>query len=94
VTLHPLVFWTVIDAFPQIAEYQIRLRDDGLHVLLVVREGTEVEKTCSLLAAELAAELLRRGCRELPVRPVLVPEIPRERTVGQKLKRIRDDRTA
>jgi phenylacetate-CoA ligase len=86
VRVHPLTFWTVLDPIAELAQYQVVLRTDGLHLLLVPRERADLTRIVPRIADELGVEFSKQGAKIPVLHPTIVDSIARDKSIGAKMK--------
>jgi len=90
--LHPMTLRAPLDALADVAQYQLVLRDDGLHVLVVPVEPSGSQDVLECVQRRVGEALSRHGLREVPVRARAVAELPRDASIGAKIRLVRDAR--
>jgi phenylacetate-CoA ligase len=91
VRVHPLTFWTVLDPIAELAQYQVVLRNDGLHLMLVPREHADLAQIVPRIAQELGVEFAKQGARIPALYPTIVETIARDKSIGAKMKLVRNE---
>jgi phenylacetate-coenzyme A ligase PaaK-like adenylate-forming protein len=86
VAVHPLTLRSPMSALPGLRQYKIVHDDDGLHVLLVVRDAVPGEEICRRVDATLRSELLAAGVASPRLEVAVVAELPREQAHSGKFK--------
>jgi phenylacetate-CoA ligase len=86
VAVHPLTLRSPMSALPGLRQYKMILDDDGLHVLLVLRDAVAGEEICRRVDATLRSVLLAAGVASPRLEVAVVAELPREQAHSGKFK--------
>lgn len=79
IPVHPVHFWTAIDAVPEVKDYQVVQELDGIHVRAVLRQSADREAVAGRIAGELSRRLEKLGVAvTAPVRVEIAGEIARD----------------
>jgi len=88
VTVHPLTLQSPMEALAELRQYKIVHDDDGLHVLVVVRDAAAVAEVSRRIEATLRSVLLDAGVADPRLEVTIVAELPREQGHSAKFKLI------
>ena len=88
VTVHPLTLRSPMAALPELRQYKIVHDDEGLHVLLVLRDPAPGEEISRRVDAALRSKLLAAGVAGPRLDVTVVAELPREQGHSAKFKLI------
>jgi len=88
VTVHPLTLRSPMAALPELRQYKIIHDDDGLHVLVVLRDAIPEDELTRRVDATLRSKLLAAGVASPRLAVVIVAELPREQGHSAKFKLI------
>ena len=88
VTVHPLTLRSPMAALPELRQYKIIHDDDGLHVLVVLRDAIPEDELTQRVDATLRSKLLAAGVASPRLAVVIVAELPREQGHSAKFKLI------
>ena len=88
VTVHPLTLRSPMAALPELRQYKIIHDDDGLHVLVVLRDAISGDELSRRVDATLRSKLLAAGVASPRLEVVIVAELPREQGHSAKFKLI------
>jgi phenylacetate-CoA ligase len=88
VAVHPLTLRSPMAALPELRQYKIIHDDDGLHVLVVLRDAIPGDELSRRVDATLRSGLLAAGVASPRLEVVIVAELPREQGHSAKFKLI------
>ena len=88
VAVHPLTLRSPMAALPELRQYKIIHDDDGLHVLVVLRDAIPGDELSRRVDATLRSKLLAAGVASPRLEVVIVAELPREQGHSAKFKLI------
>ncbi len=88
VAVHPLTLRSPMAALPELRQYKIIHDDDGLHVLVVLRDAIPGDELSRRVYATLQSKLLAAGVASPRLEVVIVAELPREQGHSAKFKLI------
>jgi phenylacetate-coenzyme A ligase PaaK-like adenylate-forming protein len=88
VAVHPLTLRSPMAALPELRQYKIVHDDDGLHVLVVLRDAVPGDEISRRVDATLRSKLLAAGVASPRLEVVIVAELPREQGHSAKFKLI------
>ena len=86
--VHPHTLKSPMAALPELRQYKIVHDDDGLHVLVVLRDAAPADDVSSRIDATLRSELLAAGVADTRLEVSIVAELPREEGHSAKFKLI------
>jgi phenylacetate-CoA ligase len=88
VAVHPLTLRSPMAALPELRQYKIVHDDDGLHVLVVLRDAAAADETTRRIEVTLRSKLLAAGVANHRLEVAIVAELPREQGHSAKFKLI------
>ncbi|HYM46583.1 MAG TPA: hypothetical protein VES65_10565 [Solirubrobacteraceae bacterium] len=88
IAVHPLTLRGPMAGLPELRQYKIVHDDDGLHVLLVLRDAAPVDEVSRRIDATLRSKLLVAGVADPRLDVSIVAELPREQGHSAKFKLI------
>jgi putative adenylate-forming enzyme len=88
IAVHPLTLRSPMAALPELRQYKIVHDDDGLHVLVVLRDAVAGEDISRRVDATLRSKLLAAGVPSPRLDVAIVAELPREQGHSAKFKLI------
>ncbi|MGA2319353.1 MAG: hypothetical protein ABSG95_01250 [Solirubrobacteraceae bacterium] len=88
IAVHPLTLRSPMAALPELRQYKIVHDDEGLHVLLVLRDAAPGEEISRRVDAALRSRLLVAGVAGPRLEVTVVDELPREQGHSAKFKLI------
>ncbi len=88
IAVHPHTLKSPMAALPELRQYKIVHNQDGLHVLVVLRDAVPVDEVARRIDATLHSELLAAGVADLRIDVSIVDELPREQGHSAKFKLI------
>jgi len=88
IAVHPHTLKSPMAALPELRQYKIIHDDDGLHVLLVLRDAAPAHEVSRRIDATLRSKLLAAGVADPRLEVSIVAELPRERGHSAKFKLI------
>jgi phenylacetate-CoA ligase len=88
IALHPLALRSPMAALPELRQYKIIHDDDGLHVLVVLRDALPGNEISRRVDATLRSKLLAAGVASPRLDVAIVAELPREEGHSAKFKLI------
>jgi putative adenylate-forming enzyme len=88
VAVHPLTLRSPMAALPELRQYKIVHDDDGLHVLVVLRDAVAGDEISRRVDATLRSKLLAAGVVSPRLEVAIVAELPREQGHSAKFKLI------
>ncbi len=88
ITVHPLTLQSPMEALAELRQYKIVHDDDGLHVLVVLRDAAAVDEVSQRIEETLRSELLDAGVADPRLEVTIVAELPREQGHSAKFKLI------
>lgn len=88
VSVHPLTLRSPMAALPELRQYKIVHDDDGLHVLVMLRDGVAADRVSQRIETTLQAKLLTAGVADPQVDVTIVSELPPDQGHGAKFKLI------
>lgn len=88
IAVHPLTLRSPMAALPELRQYKIVHDDDGLHVLVVLRDAVAGEEISRRVDATLRSKLLAAGVPSPRLDVAIVAELPREQGHSAKFKLI------
>ncbi len=88
VAVHPLTLRSSMAALPGLRQYKIVHDDDGLHVLVVLRDAVPGEEISRRVDATLRSKLLAAGVASPRLEVAIMAELPREQGHSAKFKLI------
>ncbi len=88
VAVHPLTLRSPMAVLSELRQYKIVHDDDGLHVLVVLRDAVPGDEISRLINATLRAKLLAADVASPRLEVVIVAELPREQGHSAKFKLI------
>jgi len=91
VPVHPIHFYTSMEAFEEIKEYRILLEDDGINIGIVLRGGVSGEEVANKLKASLRKEIESVGAKCPEIRVQFVDRIERDPNLMGKLKLVKSN---
>ena len=86
--VHPHTLRSPMAALPELRQYKIVHDDDGLHVLVVLRDAVPVGVVSRRIDATLRSQLLAAGVADPRLEVSIVAELPREQGHSAKFKLI------
>lgn len=86
IAVHPLTLQAPIEALAELRQYKIIHDDQGLHVLLVLRDGAVADEVSRRIEETLRSELLDAGVADPRLDVKIVAELPREQGHSGKFK--------
>ncbi len=86
VAVHPLTLRSPMAALPGLRQCKIVHDDDGLHVLVVLRDAVPGEEISRRIRATLLSRLLAAGVASPRIEVAIVAELPREQGHSAKFK--------
>ncbi len=88
IAVHPLTLRSPMAALPELRQYKIVQDDDGLHVLVVLRDTATVDEASRRIEDTLRSKLLEAGVTDPRLHIEIVAELPREQGPSAKFKLI------
>jgi phenylacetate-coenzyme A ligase PaaK-like adenylate-forming protein len=88
IAVHPLTLRSPMAAIPELRQYKIVHDDDGLHVLVVLRDAVASDETSRRIEATLRSRLAAAGVVNPQLHVAIVAELPREEGHSAKFKLI------
>jgi phenylacetate-CoA ligase len=88
IAVHPLTLRSPMAALPELRQYKIVHDDDGLHVLVVLRDAVPGDEISRRVDATLRSKLLAAGVASPRLEVAIVTELPREQGHSAKFKLI------
>ena len=88
VAVHPLTLRSPMAALPELRQYKIVHDNDGLHVLVVLRDTVPGDEISRRVDAALRSKLLDAGVASPRLQVAIVAELPREQGHSAKFKLI------
>ncbi len=88
IAVHPHTLKSPMVALGELRQYKVVHDDDGLHVLVVVRDGAAVDEVSRRIEETLCSKLLDVGVADPRLEVKIVPELPREQGPSAKFKLI------
>lgn len=88
VAVHPLTLRSPMAALPGLRQYKIVHDDNGLHVLVVLRDAVAGDEISRRVDATLRSKLLAAGVASPRLEVAIVAELPREQGHSAKFKLI------
>ncbi len=86
IAVHPLTLQGPIEALAELRQYKIVHDDQGLHVLVVLRDGAIIDEVSRRIEQTLRSELLDAGVADPRLEVKIVTELPREQGHSAKFK--------
>ena len=86
ITMHPLTLTSPMAALPELRQYKIIHDDDGLHVLVVLRDAAPADEVSQRIEETLRSNLLAAGVADPGLDVRIVAELPREQGHSAKFK--------
>jgi phenylacetate-CoA ligase len=88
VAVHPLTLRSPMAGIGELRQYKIIHDDDGLHVLVALRDAAPAEEVSRRVDAALRSKLLAAGVPDPRLNVTVVAELPREQGHSAKFKLI------
>jgi phenylacetate-CoA ligase len=88
IAVHPLTLRSPMAALPELRQYKIVHDDDGLHVLVVLRDAVAADQTSRRIEAALRSRLAAAGVANPQLEVTIVAELTREQGHSAKFKLI------
>jgi phenylacetate-CoA ligase len=88
IVVHPLTLRSPMAALPELREYKIVHDDDGLHVLVTLRDGAAADEVSRRIDEALRSKLSAAGVADPRLQVEIVAELPRVQGPGAKFKLI------
>ncbi len=88
ITVHPLTLQSPMEALAELRQYKIVHDDDGLHVLVMLRDGAAADEVSRRIEETLRSKLLAAGVPDPGLSVTIVTELPRVQAPGAKFKLI------
>lgn len=88
IAVHPHALKSPLSALPELRQYKIIYDDDGLHVLVVLRDAVAADDLARRIDATLRSQLLAAGVADPRLEVTCVAELAREQGPSAKFKLI------
>jgi phenylacetate-CoA ligase len=88
IAVHPHTLKSPMAALPELRQYKIVHDQDGLHVLVMLRDAVPADEVSGRIDATLRSELLAAGVADPRLDVSIVDELPREQGHSAKFKLI------
>jgi phenylacetate-CoA ligase len=88
IAVHPHVLKSPMAALPELRQYKIIHDQDGLHVLVMLRDAAPVDEVSRRIEQTLRSKLLDAGVADPKLDVAVVAELPREQGHSAKFKLI------
>jgi phenylacetate-coenzyme A ligase PaaK-like adenylate-forming protein len=88
IALHPLTLRSPMAALPELRQYKIVHDNDGLHVLVALRDAVAADQAARRIEATLRSRLASAGVADPRLEVAIVAELPREQGHSAKFKLI------
>ena len=88
IAVHPHTVKSPMAALPELRQYKIVHDEDGLHVLVMLRDAVPADEVSGRIDATLRSELLAAGVADPRLDVSIVDELPREQGHSAKFKLI------
>jgi len=88
IPVHPLTLRSPMAGIPELRQYKIIHDDDGLHVLIALRDAAPADEVSRRIDAVLRSKLLAAGVADPRLDVSIVAELPREQGHSAKFKLI------
>jgi len=88
IAVHPLTLRSPMAELGELRQYKIISDNDGLHILIVLRDAASEDEVCRRVEQTLLRKLLDTGVADPRLEVAIVPELPREPGHSAKFKLI------